>query len=227
MTDNSETNLRKLDKTELERTLLVEQILEQRRSSSWLERISGIGALASSVGALVAALVALLIANSNSAIQIVEAHEKKAELYQSKEELTQINTELKQRKAELQDSKAQTASLAKQTDLLKKTFNALRDANPSKPVHGVDIAISTKGSSYFIDVTTAPADAKAKAFFECDSDFGFPAPDSSTKSFTELAYDAQNTPCQLGPFLKMRQHVWIVVDFGTHKEVRFVNLSGN
>ena len=230
---DSRTELASKSETELKKILLVEEICAQQRTASRLSRINAIGTLLASAGALVAALVALTIAQSDSAKQIVEAHETEADYFKTKEELSQLRSQVHQKDQELRSKQTNLDALRQKEEVLLRQIRALENATTAKPrasVTGLSIDIEQTDNQLFLNVASYPRQAIVTAYEVCRSDFVFPDHTPPIEQFSPPPgdYRDQPTPCKLGPFLRqgnLRNDIWVVADFGSHKEFRFVHLG--
>ena len=226
-------DLQNQDDKSLKKILLIAEINEKQRSLGIWGNISSTVALLSSMGALIAALVALNVANTDHAKKIIDAYKSKAELLESQQKLQQIKIELQNNNKQIESDKFNIKRLnSKASDLLRQA-NAIENAiHNSKKVKlsGVNIEVRKDDRLMYFTVNSHPSKTSVSVYYNCYDFYVFP---ENTPKFenckTEFHGDFTNkiTPWEFGPVTDMNRdnEYWVVVDFGTHKETRLLNLS--
>lgn len=237
MSDNSsKTEVNNADEAKLKEMLLREELFAKRRDAGIRGLFKDFAPVVASVGALIAATVALSLARTEAHKQIEEVYRTKAEYFSQKSELMQVGELLTSHQKEIQAAESRMQKLQKREKLLMQQVtaveNSLTQPGQKKPLVGVSInTTEVDGVAYFIDIATQPSNAIASIYVDCRGTFVYPdkLPEIGKCLVLSKEHLNQTTPCRIGPFTKgagsLRNDLWVVIDFGTRKEIRFVNLQ--
>jgi hypothetical protein len=227
--DSGPSGTPELRKDELELALLREQLLEKRRQNSWHGRLLQFLPVAAGVTGLIAGVGALWRANSDAMKALVELNERKLEIVADQGLLERIRLSLKAHEQAEAEATTEINNLRNDKERLEQSLGARRDALRDSG-RGVDVRIDPLDGddkmAVVLRVDSFPQGRRVTALTGCEEDVTFPSRTPDPRSCRDAKWSCQSTPCELGPVGRSpREDLWVVVEFGTEQEVRYVNLK--
>lgn len=224
--------LKDLSQIELEKELLIANVLSANSQSGISSKLSHFASIGSAIGALIAALVAYNIATNDNSRKLNEIFKEKAELIKLQSEFANLKNKkeiLNQEVIDLNDEVAEKHLLIKKLKLDVRSYrNASQNLQKNNNT-GLNIEITKKENLFSLFISTEPHQAKISLFYNCKGTFIYPIESPVESQCEALSYEHVD---QQSPFEVHNLHAmggndnkyWVVADFGTHKVAQLVNL---